>query len=212
MLTILAGRDDLTVYPETVDFSIPRHIPGGDDAEYHVTRNFTYLARCVRNVRQMNTVYRKIKRRKDWGLDPEFVQLNPATNAWLADLPADLAITFPSDGSPPWIPSHFIGNLHSYYYLSVLMLHRPQLTFLDPMGADGQWKNHMMLSYSSAKMLCRIEEAMLQSYGLSGLQCMQRGISFTIYAILTCIPIYLVRYGLFLFPSVQDIWLINLDV
>ncbi|KAK7983738.1 hypothetical protein PG989_011140 [Apiospora arundinis] len=186
------GRDDLTVYPETVDFSIPRHIPGGDDAEYHVTRNFTYFARCVRNVRQMNTVYRKIKRRKDWGLDPEFVQLNPATNAWLADLPADLAITFPPDGSPPWIPSHFIGNLHSYYYLSVLMLHRPQLTFLDPMGADGQWKNHMMLSYSSAKLLCRIQEAMLQSYGLSGLQCMQRGISFTIYAILTCIPIYLV--------------------
>ncbi|KAK7962205.1 lipase regulator 1 [Apiospora aurea] len=132
------GRDDLTVYPETVDFSIPRHIPGGDDVEYHVTRNFTYFARCVRNVRQMNTVYRKIKRRKDWGLDPEF------------------------------------------------------LTFLDPMGADGQWKNHMLLSYSSAKLLCRIEEAMLQSYGLSGLQCMQRGISFTIYAILTCIPIYLV--------------------
>ncbi|KAK8103782.1 uncharacterized protein PG998_010815 [Apiospora kogelbergensis] len=186
------GRDDLTVYPETVDLSIPRHIPGGDEAEYHVTRNFTYFARCVRNVRQMNTVYRKIKRRKDWGLDPEFVQLNPATNAWLADLPADLAITFPPDGSPPWIPSHFIGNLHSYYYLSVLMLHRPQLTFLDPMGADGQWKNHMMLSYSSAKLLCRIQEAMLQSYGLSGLQCMQRGISFTIYAILTCIPIYLV--------------------
>ncbi|KAK8035050.1 hypothetical protein PG993_010045 [Apiospora rasikravindrae] len=186
------GRDDLTVYPETVDLNIPRHIPGGDDAEYHVTRNFTYFARCVRNVRQMNTVYRKIKRRKDWGLDPEFVQLNPATNAWLADLPADLALTFPPDGSPPWIPSHFIGNLHSYYYLSVLMLHRPQLTFLDPMGADGQWKNHMLLSYNSAKLLCRIEEAMLQSYGLSGLQCMQRGISFTIYAILTCIPIYLV--------------------
>jgi len=150
----------------------------------------------------MNTVYRKIKRRKDWGLDPEFVQLNPATNAWLADLPADLAITFPPDGSPPWIPSHFIGNLHSYYYLSVLMLHRPQLTFLDPMGADGQWKNHMMLSYSSAKLLCRIQEAMLQSYGLSGLQCMQRGISFTIYAILTCIPIYLVRHSYIHFPAV----------
>jgi hypothetical protein len=141
----------------------------------------------------MNNVYARIKRRKDWGIDPEFVQLNPSMNSWLSDLPADLSVTFPPDGSPPWLPNHFIGNLHSYYYLAVLMLHRPQLNFLDPNGQDGQWKSHMVLCLSSAKLLCRLQEAMLQSFGSSGLQCMQRGISFTIYAVLTCIPLYLVR-------------------
>jgi hypothetical protein len=178
---------------DSLDFSVPRHMPGGDDAEYHVTRNFTYFARVVRSVARMNAVYTKIKRRKDWGLDPEFVQLNPSLNSWLSDLPADLSVTFPPDGSPPWLPSHFIGNLHSYYYLAVIMLHRPQLTCLDPANPDGQWKSHMVLCYSSAKLLCRLQEGMLQSFGLSGLQCMQRGISFTIYAVLTCIVIHLVR-------------------
>lgn len=179
---------------ESLDFSVPRPMPGGDDAEYHVTRNFTYFSRVVRSVRRMNNVYGRIKRRKEWGIDPEFVQLNPTMNSWLSDLPADLSITFPPDGSPPWLPSHFIGNLHSYYYLAVIMLHRPQLTFLDPTSPDGQWKSHMVLCLSSAKLMCRLQEAMLQSFGLSGLQCMQRGISFTIYAILTCIPLHLVRF------------------
>lgn len=176
-----------------MDFSVPRPLPGGDDAEYHVTRNFTYLARIVRNISRMNTVYARVKRKKDWGIDPEFVQLNPSLTAWLSDLPADLSVTFPPDGSPPWLPSHFIGNLHSYYYLSVILLHRPQLTFLDPNSGDGQWKSHMVLCHSSAKLLCRLQESMLQSYGLSGLQCMQRGISFTIYAILSCIILHIVR-------------------
>ncbi|KAI0126893.1 hypothetical protein BJ170DRAFT_724536 [Xylariales sp. AK1849] len=186
------GRTDLQVDIDTLDFSVPRPMPGGDDAEYHVTRNFTYFARSVRSVSRMNRVYSRIKGRKDWGIDPEFVQLNPSLNSWLSDLPADLSITFAPDGSPPWLPSHFIGNLHSYYYLAVIMLHRPQLTFLDPTNQDGQWKSHMVLCYSSAKLLCRLQEAMLQSFGLSGLQCMQRGISFTIYALLTCTVIHLV--------------------
>ncbi|KAH8682356.1 hypothetical protein BX600DRAFT_41451 [Xylariales sp. PMI_506] len=186
------GRLDLQVDLDSLDFSVPRPMPGGDDAEYHVTRNFTYFARVVRSVRRMNIIYARIKNKKDWGIDPEFVQLNPSLNSWLSDLPADLSITFPPDGSPPWLPSHFIGNLHSYYYLAVIMLHRPQLTFLDPNQQDGQWKSHMVLCYTSAKLLCRLQEAMLQSYGLSGLQCMQRGISFTIYAILTCIVLHIV--------------------
>ncbi|ORY57169.1 uncharacterized protein BCR38DRAFT_490148 [Pseudomassariella vexata] len=186
------GRDDLSVDLNSLDFSVPRPMPGGDEAEYHVGRNFTYLARIVHNISRMNSVYSRIKRRKDWGIDPEFVQLNPSLNAWLSDLPADLSITFPPDNSPPWLPSHYIGNLHSYYYLALILLHRPQLTFLEPTSPDGQWKSHMILCYNSAKLLCRTQESMLQSYGLSGLQCMQRGISFTIYAILSCIVLHLV--------------------
>jgi hypothetical protein len=103
-----------------------------------------------------------------------------------------MAVTFPPDGSPPWLPSPFIGNLHSYYYLSIIMLHRPQLQLLDPTAADGQWKHHMMICYSSAKLLCRLEQAILHSFGLTGLQSMQRGVNFTIYAVLTCVMLHLV--------------------
>lgn len=185
------GRTDLQVDMDSLDLSIPRSL-GNDDAEFHVTRNFKYFARVVRNVRKMNDVYARIKKKKEWGIDPELVQLNPSFESWMNDLPVDLQITFPLDGSPPWLPSHFIGNLHSYYYLSIIMLHRPQLTFMEPTGMDGGWKHHMMICYSSAKLLCRVQEAILQSFGMTGLFCMQRGINFTIYCVLTCTVLHLV--------------------
>jgi hypothetical protein len=63
---------------DSVDLSVQRPIPGLDDAEFYITRNFTYLTRVVCNVRRMNNVYAQIKKKKDWGLDPDFVQLNPS--------------------------------------------------------------------------------------------------------------------------------------
>ncbi len=182
---------------ETVEFNVPRPVPG-EDSEFHVTRNFTYILRIMRNVRYMNGIYAKIRSKKEWGLEPEFVQLNPSFEAWLNDLPSDLQISFPTDGSPPWLPSHFIGNMHSYYYLSIIMLHRPQLTFMEPTAMDGAWKQHMMICYSSAKLLCRIQEALLQTFGLPGFLCMQRGINYTIYCVLTCTVLHLVCS---IFPS-----------
>ncbi|KAK0123171.1 hypothetical protein ONS96_010171 [Cadophora gregata f. sp. sojae] len=186
------GRTDLAVDMESLDLSIPRSVVGNDEAEFHVTRNFAYFTKIVRNVRRANNVYAKIKKKKDWGIDPDFVQLNPSFESWMNDLPPDLQVTFPPDGSRPWLPSHFIGNLHSYYYLSIIMLHRPQLTFMEPTGMDGGWKHHMMICYSSAKLLCRLQEATLESFGMTGLLCMLRGINFTIYCILTCTVLHLV--------------------
>ncbi|KAB8304169.1 hypothetical protein EYC80_003588 [Monilinia laxa] len=182
------GRTDLAVDMETLDLSVPR--AGIDNAELTITRNFTWFTRVVRNVRRMNNVYAKVKKRKEWGIDPDFVQLNPSFETWMNDLPENLQINFPADGSPPWLPTHFIGNLHSYYYLSIIMLHRPQLTFMEP-GMDG-WKHHMLICYNSAKLLCRLQEAVLHSFGLTGLLCMQRGINFTIYCVLTCTVLHLV--------------------
>lgn len=57
---------------------------------------------------------------------------------------------------------------------------------------DGGWKHHMMICYSSAKLLCRLQEVVLQSFGMTGLLCMQRGINFTIYGVLTCTVLHLV--------------------
>jgi hypothetical protein len=189
------GRTDLQVDLDTVDFEVPRPVPNHDESEYHVSRNFTYLARVVRNVSKMLMTYGRLKKNKskDWGIDPEFVQISPSLTAWLNELPTDMTVSYPADGSPPWLPSAFVGNLHSYYCLSIILFNRPQLAFMSPGAADGQWKNHMLVSYNAAKMLCRLQESVMGSFGLPGLQCMQRGINFTIYAVLACIVLHLVR-------------------
>ncbi|KAJ4193059.1 hypothetical protein NW759_016602 [Fusarium solani] len=110
----------------------------------------------------------------------------------LTELPAELAVSIPPGGSLPCIPSHFLGNMHAHYYLALILFHRPILSFLDPNAADGQWKHHMMTCFSSAKTLCLLQEATLDSFGLTGLQCMQRGFSFSLYSGLSCIVIYLI--------------------
>jgi hypothetical protein len=176
-----------------VDWTVPRPIPGGDDSEYLVSRNFNYFARIVRSVSRMNSIYARIRKKKEWGIDPEFVQLNPSLNAWLTELPPDLSVTFSPDGSAPWISTPFVGNLHSYHYLTFILLHRPQLAFCDPSGMDGKWKQHMIVCYSSAKAICRLQEAVLDSFGVTGLQCMLRGLSFPVYCGLSCIVLHLVR-------------------
>ncbi|KAI0432377.1 fungal-specific transcription factor domain-containing protein [Xylaria sp. FL1042] len=192
MIAAPQGRNDLSVELDSLDFNIPQPMHGVEEDEHQISRDFIFFVRIVRMIHKMNTTYLKVKKKKEWGLDPEFVRLNPQLRYWLNELPPHMVVTFPSDGSPPWLSSHFIGNVHSYYHLATILLHRPQLTFLEPMGIDGQWKSHMIISYASAKALCRLQESMLQSFGLSGLQCMQRGISFTIYGILSCIVLHLV--------------------
>ncbi len=204
------------VDPNSVDLRIQRPSAGLDESDLEVSRQFTYLVRCVRNVRIMNDVYGRVRKKENWGADPEFVRLNPSFTDWLNELPRDLHLDYPLDGSPPWLPTHFIGNLHTYYHLSIIMLHRPQLMFSGSFPADGGWKQHMLLCYSSAKYLCRLQEAVLQTFGLPGLLCMQRGINFTIYAVLTCAMLHLVSlsdrhslhiaepdYRLLLLPLIQ---------
>ena len=188
---MIIGRTDLAVDQGSVDLNIPRPIPG-EDSEYHVTRNFTYFSRMVNHFRTMNRIYSQIRNRKDWGLEPELTEMNPTYESWLNELPSELHISFPADGSLPWLPSHFIGNMHSYYYIGLILLHRPQLSCMEPTGIDGLWKQHMMICYSSAKLLCKIQEAILQQYGMLGLICMLRGASYTIYCVLTCTVLHLV--------------------
>lgn len=190
---------------DSVDFSVPHLVVGGDDAEYHTSRNFTYISRVVRNVRKMSSVYTRVKKKKEWGIDPEILQLNQGFDTFLAELPADLSVSFPPDGSAPWLPSPFLGNLLSYYYLTLILYHRPQLSFLDPGANPQQWKHHMMVCYDSAKALCRLQEAIINVGGLEGLHCMQRGYSFTVYAGLSCILLHLVchYFVIFLFAIIR---------
>ena len=182
----------MSVDPETMDLTVPVPRPGLNASELTISRDWVFMGRIVRNVRRMNDTYGRVKKKKDWGSDPRFVQLNPSFMAWTDDLPVDLQISYPPDGSSPFLHSHFVGNLHSYHNLSIIMLHRPQLACSDSFAVDGEWKRHMLLCYTSAKKLCRLQEAVLASFGLSGLLCMQRGIGFTVYAVLTCTVLHLV--------------------
>ncbi|KAG6133123.1 hypothetical protein E4U12_002878 [Claviceps purpurea] len=186
------GRHDLTVNHESVDFSVPPPLPGGDDDEYHVSRNFTYLARLVRNIKKMSLAYTRLRRTKDWAVNPEFQQIEQNISEYYSELPADMIIEYPADGSPPYLPSSFVGNLHSYFNLFQMLYHRPVLSFLDPTAHEAQWKRRMLNCYNAAKALCRLQEALLKQYGLVDLQSMQRGFSFALYAGLSCVVIHLV--------------------
>ncbi|KAK5145975.1 hypothetical protein LTR04_001163 [Oleoguttula sp. CCFEE 6159] len=185
------NRSDFGVSLETVDFDIPRSIPGLDETEVQVSRQFSYFMRSIRNVQQTTLLFRRLKKtKKDWPIDPAFTQHNHDFLTWITDLPQDLQVVYPPDGSSPWTPSHFVANMHAYHDLSVIMHHRPQLQFATDSG-DVSWKQHMIICYNSAKNLCRLQESILRNYGLAGLLCMQRGINFTIYCVLTCNMLHL---------------------
>ena len=187
----------MVVDPSTVDFSPIQRIQGVEESEYVLSRNFLALASIVRNVFNMAIVHMRLRKNKNWALDPTFVTLEPSFIAFHNALPEDLQVTYSSTGQPK-VATHFIGNIQCYHSLTIIMLHRPQLAVADTFAPDGEWRRHMMRCYTAAKELCRLQETILQDFGLRGLLCMQRGISFTIYCVLTCTVLHLVRH---LFPS-----------
>ena len=193
-LILLIGRRDMGVDPKTVDLEIHRPLPGIEPTDYQTSRQFTYLVRKIYNVRLMHDLkgIGKDASIKEWVTDPKFVQTSADLSKWLEDLPRDLQVDFPDDDSPPFLSSHFIGNMHSYYHLTVIMTHRPQL--MQPSSyADGSWRHHLAVCYDSSKKMCKLQEAILRNFGVPGLICMQRGINFVIYAVLTCTMVHLVR-------------------
>ena len=127
---------------ESLDLSVPRPVPGGDDSEFHVTRNFTYLTRVIRNVRRMNNVYARIKKKKEWGIDPDFVQLNPSFDAWMNGNPNNT-----SEVLPAW---QLLKNIAS---------NGPAILVLDHQGKskDGQSREQTAVAGSSAKQRLHCE-------------------------------------------------------
>jgi hypothetical protein len=171
---------------------MPRHIPGQDPTEYQISRQFVQYIRIAKNVYLSALMYGKLRKKTaDWALEPSFIAHNADFSLWQQELPEDLQISYPPDNSPPWIPSHYLANLHSYQALAIVMHFRPQVNAVAE-SYDGIWKQHMMTCYSAAKTMCKLQEAILKTYGMPGLLCMLRGMSFTIYAVLTCTMLHLV--------------------
>ncbi|EGC47369.1 C6 finger domain-containing protein [Histoplasma capsulatum var. duboisii H88] len=103
------GRSDFGVDPDTVEYSTTLDIPNLDAFEIERSRLFAYFIRNVRSIRLITDSYHKLKKQPDWGANPRFIENNTLIPDWLASLPADLQVTYPQDGSPPWLPSHLIA-------------------------------------------------------------------------------------------------------
>ena len=191
-ILISAGRHDFGVEFDSVDLSFSPPNSNMSPYEAELSRQFGCWARNVSNIGKVVTVYAKLRKQKDWYANPKFTDNNAAFRRWPEEVPEDMQIAFPADGSAPYLPSHFLGNMHSHYHLGVIMLQRPQLLSSKSFGPDIHWRNTFSLCYNSAKYLCRLQEAILARYGISGLLVMQRGINFTIYAVLTCTMLHLV--------------------
>lgn len=151
----------------------------------------------VKNIRKMVDVSVQLKVNPNWRNDPQFMAKSaPKLNEWLTEVPPDLRVNVSPDlnDPDPEIYNHFQGNLQVYYHLGRTMLHRPALAQGKTFDADGEWKVHMRLCSNSAKAICRLEEVIFRDYGMLGFQCMNRGVNFSIYTLLTGAMIHLVSH------------------
>lgn len=186
------GRFDYGASRETVDFSVPTTVPDHDQAELQTSRQFAYFLQIAKNISVSNAILGKLrKKRADWALSQENLEHNRDFEEWGKDFAPDMQISIPEDGSLPWIPSHFVANTHAYHHLTIVMHHRAQLQTYNKMQ-NPAWKDQLEICFASAKKLCVLQEAIMRDYKLEGLCFMQRGLSFTVYAVLTCVLIHLV--------------------
>lgn len=187
------GRSDYGVELDTVDTSPTPPNSNIDDYEKMISKQFSYWVKNVLNIRGITETYHKLKRKnKDWATDPTFVAYNEDFRKWPEEVPTDLQLPISADGSHPQLSSHFIANMHTHYQLGIVMLYKPQLTASKDFNNDEKWNYYMTTCYHAAKKICAYQEAILESFDIRGLACIQRGLSFPIYAILTCTMIHLV--------------------
>lgn len=182
------------VDPETVDIQIPICTQDMDEQETTISRNFVYFVYLIKNIRRMNDIHQKLKANPSWRNDPQFTDCGPIIDSWALALPPNLLVVVPTDLSIPCpqVEHHYVANLQIYHNLAKLMVHRPPLSVTKTFTSRGQWREHMSICSNSAKNICRLTEVVWGQFGMAGLQCMMRGINFTIYANLTATMIHLV--------------------
>ncbi|KAF3919786.1 hypothetical protein ABW20_dc0108948 [Dactylellina cionopaga] len=188
------GRHIMASDPTTIDIPESSSVYDMSEKELTVHMNFSYFVDLLKLIRRINDVFARLKKSSNWAGDPEFLACGPSFDNWLYTLPRHLQIDVPVDPNMPMEPvlSHYAGNLLVYGYLARIMFHRPALAFARNFTATGQWRMHLRASYDSSRKACRLTEAVMDQYGIRGLQCMLRGINFTIYAMLTCTMVNLV--------------------
>ncbi|KAF3113990.1 hypothetical protein TWF569_010299 [Orbilia oligospora] len=189
------GRHVMASDPSTIDIPASSSVLDMSEKELTVHMNFSYFFELLKLIRRINDVFARLKATgANWAGDPEFLSCGPSFDNWLYTLPPHLQIDVPTDPNMPMEPvlTHYAGNLLIYGYLARIMFHRPALAFARNFTATGQWRMHLRACYDSSRKACRLTEAVMDQYGIRGLQCMLRGINFTIYAMLTCTMVNLV--------------------
>lgn len=183
--------------PDSIDLQAPVGSPDLDENEVEIYRGFVYFVWLVKNVRRMNDAHAKLKSTPNWRNDPQFLGSGSGLDDWAYELPGNLRVAVSTDLSHPGpqVDSHFTGNLQMYYHLTRIMLHRPALAYGKTFSLGGEWKTHMSICTNAAKSIVRLEETIFEQYGMLGLQCMLRGVNFTIYTLLTGAMIHLVNTG-----------------
>lgn len=184
----------MQIDPESVDNHIPIHTQDMEEQETTIYQNFVYFVYLIKNIRRMYDVHTKLKANPSWRNDPQFTDCGPDLHNWAFVLPSNLQVMVPTDLSIPCPPveHHYVANLQIYHNLAKIMVHRPPLSITKTFTSQGQWKEHMNICSTSAKFICRLTEVVCGQFGMAGLQCMMRGINFTIYANLTATMIHLV--------------------
>ncbi|KAJ3497742.1 hypothetical protein NLG97_g1666 [Lecanicillium saksenae] len=180
----------LTVPVESVDFSLGLDKTRVGSATEE-TIQFTQLARLVRDIKGIYSTYLVGKNDPSLVTETDFRRHKSTLESWINNLPANLRIEYPSDGSRPILKSAFAGHLHSFYCLGVIMLNRVQLPRFEKDSTNPRWLTYMLECHAAAKDQCRLHEAIVVQYGLRGVQCMQRGANFTIYCMLLCVVVHL---------------------
>jgi hypothetical protein len=192
-LLTIQGRLNYGIQSDTVSQELPQAIPGIDLAEYHISRQYTLFVRMITNVRKTINAYKTMhKHGEQYAVDLRYLELDMLYPHWLGDLPADLQIEIPSNPHDRWMRGAFLGNIHCYHYLSIIMHHRPTIHHIMNNVRNDSWKPYMIKCLDAAKKVCRIQESMLNTLGMASSIAMLRGISFAIYCLLTCAMLQLV--------------------
>jgi len=200
------GRTGFSVDIHSVDLENSLVFPLMTEDERTITALFNQLMRAIRVVRTTNKNWAHLRRTKaDWANDVLFIENNKDVENWLTELPDHLRIEFPTDGTLPFISSHFLANLHCYYYLAVLLQHRPQVELLT--REDARYAEEVATCYDAAKRICVLQEALKQKYGWPGLFPMLRGAHFHMYCVVACLMYHLVSLWTLdpsLFPQTRE--------
>src|ERR1700744_6243769 len=95
------GRTDYGVDPNSVDISEAPPYSDLDEYEKSISRQFAYFVRNARNIRLISDAHIKLKKKKDWALDQEFVAYNVAFKKWPDELPHDFRLSLSPTGEVP---------------------------------------------------------------------------------------------------------------
>lgn len=196
-LTIL-GKSDFVVTSDSVDFTNSYPPLDVQDPECKVSELFAPFLTSIKLVRGSNYSLKVLgKKGNDWASDPSFIAQNSGYARWSDNLPKELVVHYPEDGSKPQVVSHYAANMHAHIELGTLMHHRPQLQAYRTSDEE-TWEKVMMTCSAAAKRLCRVQEAIYSPPneqaipGLTGFLAMQRGVNFVIYSVITSIMIHMV--------------------